>query len=676
MKIGTYYYPEQWPREQWERDLDNIDAMGLGIVHMAEFAWFSLEPKPGQFQFDWLEQAVEMCAKRKLDVILCTPTAAPPVWLSQEHPQTLPADKHGTRMRFGGRRHYSPTSPQYREATTRIVTAMAEKFGNHPSVVGWQIDNEYSGEHDQSDHAHAAFREWLKRKYSTIENLNAAWGCQFWNQYYTDFLQILFPPSADPGYANPHHHLDGQRFWSWAYADFNKLQTDILKPRIGERFITTNFMPMHPTCNPGDMANDLTLFAWDSYPIFGQDKNPPDESYRVADPSGIAFMHDLMNSYKGRWGLLEIQLGQVNWTGMPILPYPGAVRLWLWTAIAHGAEFITTYRYRQPRFGIELFYQALVGPDGVTQNPGGREFVQVIDELKRIKELESAATKIEEPPKKKATTVPAATTNPPAAPSVGLFFDFEQLWYYATMPQARRWDQRQWITQWYASLARLGQKIEIVLPNRPWPKGMSIVVAPGVQMVDETLIKQFDEYASGGGNLVLTCRTGLMDRNGQLWEGPVAKPILPLIGGAIEAYDGLPEGTFGKVEMDGVQHKWGIWGDLMYAEPNTKVLAKYSDQFYAGAAAVLHRKHGKGTVTYCGVNAENTFTDALLDKLIPPTKPPLAKLPPRVQVLRRGKYRIALNYQLVPFDAPAPKGAKFIIGAKKVDPVGVAVWEE
>src|SRR5689334_8066337 len=131
MKIGTYYYPEQWPQEQWERDFDNIVAMGLQVIHMAEFAWFSLEPRPGQFQFDWLEKCIEMCKKRKLDVILCTPAAAPPIWLAQEHPDTLPMDKTGTRMRFGGRRHYSPTSPAYREATTRIVTAMAEKFGNH-----------------------------------------------------------------------------------------------------------------------------------------------------------------------------------------------------------------------------------------------------------------------------------------------------------------------------------------------------------------------------------------------------------------------------------------------------------------------------------------------------------------------------------------------------------------
>jgi beta-galactosidase len=659
MKIGTYYYPEQWPREQWERDFDNIAAMGLQIVHMAEFAWYSIEPKPGEFHFDWLDRCIDMCKARKLDVILCTPTAAPPVWLANEN--TLPVDESGRRTRFGGRRHYSPTSPQYREAAARIVTAMADHFGQHASIVGWQIDNEYSGSHDQSPHAHEAFREWLKRKYQTIDNLNRAWGSQFWNTYYTDFSQILFPPNHDPGYANPHQHLDGQRFWSWAFADFNKLQADILRPRIGNRFITTNFMPFHANCNPMDFASDLTLFAWDSYPVTGWEKNITDESYRLADPSALGIIHDQMASYNGRWALLEIQLGQVNWSGVPVLLHPGAVRLWLWTAFAHGAEFITTYRYRQARFGIELFHHALIGPDGVTQTPGGREFVEVIDEMKRIKE--------DDVPKRRASRT-AAT------PTAGLLFDFEQLWWYATLPQARRWNQRAFLTQWYSAIARLGMRIEIIHPGKPWPKTLAMVVAPGLQMVDDGLIKHMDEYASGGGQLILTCRTGLMDRNGQLWEGPLGRPILPLIGGTIEAYDGLPDEVFGSVELDGVKHRWGVWGDLLYAEPTTKVLAKYADQFYDGAAAVLQVKRGQGSVTYCGVYAEPGFADALVEKIATAAQIPITLLPPRVQVLRRGPYRVALNYQLVSFDAPAPPRARFIVGSRKVDPVGVAVWEE
>jgi hypothetical protein len=301
MKIGTYYYPEQWPREQWSRDFDNIAAMGLQIVHMAEFAWFELEPRPGEFRFDWLDECIEMARQRKLDVILCTPTAAPPVWLYYEYPDSRTLDEFGRPRMFGGRRHYSPTSPAMIEASQRIVTAMADRWGNHPSVIGWQIDNEYSNEFDQTEATQRAFRDWVKRKYETIERLNRSWATQFWNQQLTSFDQVELPRTRDLMYDNPHKLIDAQRFWSWAFANFNKVQADILKARVGDRFITTNFMPFYPLVDPNDMRPDLTLYSWDSYPVGRIPPDQKDETYRIADPAGIGFMHDQMASYTGRF---------------------------------------------------------------------------------------------------------------------------------------------------------------------------------------------------------------------------------------------------------------------------------------------------------------------------------------------------------------------------------------
>jgi beta-galactosidase len=669
MKIGTYYYPEQWPREQWTRDFDRIASMGLQIVHMAEFAWFSLEPEPGKFKFDWLDECLEMCRQRELEVILCTPTAAPPIWLSQQHPDILPVDQHGTRERHGGRRHYSPTSKSLHEATRRIVTAMADHFGGHQSVIGWQIDNEYSGAFDQSDQTHREFQDWLRSKYKTIDELNQKWGNQFWNQYYTDFSQILMPPDRNPRYANPHHHLDASRFWSSAWAQFNKLQADILKPKIGDRFITTNFMPFHLDCDPGEMSEDLTLYAWDAYPVTGWEKNIVDETYRMADPADLGFIHDQMASYTGRWAQLELQPGQVNWSGVPVLLYPGAVRLWLWTAFAHGAEFVTTYRFRQSRFGIELFHHGLMNPDGVTPSPGGRQFVQVVEEMRRV---QGSGFRIQ----KRKSVISSLNPEPRTVnPSVGLLFDFDQLWYFNTLAQARKWDQPAWIKRWYAAIARLALPVKVLHPDRAWPDHLPMIVVPAVQMVDEKLVARLNEYVKAGGHLVLTCRTALMDKTGQLWEGPAAAPIVPLIGGNVEAYDGLPDDTWGQVELDGAKYKWNVWGDLLYSEPNTKVLAKYADQFYASAAAVIQNKHGKGLVTYCGVYAESALVNALMEKLARQSKLDVTVLPARVHLLERDGYKVLLNYQDKPVEAPAPRAAKFVIGSRRVEPAGVAIWK-
>jgi beta-galactosidase len=660
MKIGTYYYPEQWPRQQWQRDFDNIAAMGLQIVHMAEFAWFDLEPAPGDFRFDWLSHCLDLARQRKLEVILCTPTAAPPIWLSQ----TLPLYEGGIVGRFGGRRHYNPLSPEFHDATRRIVQAMADRFGDHPAVIGWQIDNEYSNPFDQSDVTHAAFRRWLRDKYGDIQSLNRAWGNQFWTAYYTDFDQILLPPSRDPKYANPHQCLDASRFWSWAFAAYNRIQADILRPRIGHRFITTNFMPLHPDADPQDMAADLTLFAWDSYPVTGWEKEGDDQTYRLADPAQIGLCHDHMASFRNRLALMELQPGHVNWSGVPVRLFPGAIRLWIWTAFAHGAEFVTTYRFRQPRFGIELFHEGLVGPDGVTPSDGGKQFAQVIEEIRRLD----------------LSRIPKfADETPRSAETVGLVLDFEQLWYYLTLPQARRWNQSKWLAIWYAALSRLGARIRILRPEADWPDDLPLIVAPAVQMIDAKLVSRLDSYARSGGNLVLTCRTGLMDRTGQLWEGPWAAPILPLIGASIEAYDSLRDDRFGQIRFEGKTYPWGVWGDQIAPKGGTEVLATYADQFYAGAAAVTRSRLGKGAVSYFGVCSEPPLVEAFVESLaksIGSERLQATMLPSRVQVLRRGPYRIALNYQDQPVDAPAPASPKFLIGSARMAPADVAVWEE
>jgi beta-galactosidase len=500
-----------------------------------------------------------------------------------------------------------------------------------------------------------------------VDALNRAWACQFWNTYYTDFAQVQLPATREVKYGNPHQVLDAARFWSWAFAQFNKVQTDALKAKIGTRFITTNFMPFHPDVNPSDMAGDFNFMAWDSYPCPGNEKLPVDQNYRLGDPAQMGFMHDYMASFHHRWGLMELQPGQVNWGDTPVHLYPGAVRLWLWTALAHGAEFTTTYRYRQPRFGVEMFHHGLVGTDGTTPTVGGRQFQLAIDEIKRLKATVGTAVA--------PTSESPGTVSTPAS-EVGLVFDFEQLWEFGILPQSKRWDYAQLIRLWYGAFARLGLSVRVLRPGQEWPAELPVIVAPGLQMVGETLVDQMTKYAATGGHLVLTCRTALMDRTGQLFEGPTAKPILPLIGGSIEAYDGLPEGATAQVEMDGKKYPWGVWGDLLYGEPETKTIARYADQFYAGAAAVIQNRYQGGIVTYCGVFGEEAFTDALAERIATQAKLAITPLPARVQLLRRGPYRILLNFTTDAVDAPAPPRTRFLVGTRKVDGAGVAVWRE
>ena len=211
-------------------------------------------------------------------------------------------------------------------------------------------------------------------------------------------------------------------------------------------------------------------------------------------------------------------------------------------------------------------------------------------------------------------------------------------------------------------------------PDRPWPGELAIVVVPGVQMVDDAFVRKIDEYASAGGQLILTCRTATMDKTGQLFEGPIAAPILPLIGGAVEAYDGLPEDVWANVELDGRKFRWGAWAELLYAQEESKIVARYADLFYKDAAAIIQHKRGGGMVTYCGVCGEAALTDALIDRIATTNRIQSLGLPPRTQLSRRDDHWVFVNFQDAAVDAPAPVDADFVIGARRVEPAGVAVW--
>lgn len=653
MKIGTQYFPEQWPRSQWEFDISQMRLLGLQQVHIGKLAWPTLEPRPGEFHFDWLKHCLDLARQRDLGVVLVTPTASPPRWLGEQAP-----DAH--QLSAAGRRFYSPVSEPLRHAAARLLTALVEALADHPALVGWEVSADYATPAHPLPRDERAFAQWLADRYKTIEALNKAWGCEQGHLSYEDFTQLRLPALQDAEQDhNPHQHLDAARFWSWAWGDLAKMQAQIIQPRLASRTLTIRCVTDNWACNPADFVSDGAALGWDNYPVAARPvADGGGENYRLGDPSAIGLTHAVIASFGGRWAQTELQVGQISRGGLPTLPYPGAARLWLWTALAHGAAFANANRFRRPLAGPGLFDDALAHADGASETAGGRQFAQVISELRRL-----------DP----ARLTQATQEKPPA--QVGLIFDAEQFWQFRALPHAGRWDQEVWLRRWYAAFSRLGLNIAIVHPGELPPQPPAILAAPGLQMVERTWIDQFEAYASAGGHLLLTCRSGLMDRRGQLWSGPTAAPILPLIGASIEACDAPPPGASGHVYCEDKPFAWDTWGELLYADDATKVLAKYTDQFYAGAACVTRRKLGEGTVTYCGVFGQQAMIDLLAQRTAERAGLKVLHLPSRVQVLRRGPYHILLNYQDKAVEAPAGPGSRFIVGGARVEASGVAVWE-
>jgi beta-galactosidase len=663
--LGVYYYPEAWPREQWARDIANIRKFGFEFVHLAEFSWAFLEPEEGKYQLDWLDEVVKLAAGQGLKVVLCTPSAAPPVWLVRKHREVLMVDGRGRRLNHGSREHADWTSPVYREYVVRIDTELAKRFGANPAVWGWQIDNELSHYGSGASFTPVVterFRQWLQKKYGTVERLNRDWGNAFWSQMYNRFDQID-PPNALELVAqpNPHALLDFQRWFADDAAEYLRLQAETLRRYVKNQWITTNYMPQYRDVDPVRSARALDVFTWTQYPVHGRPNEGP-LGFRLGDPYFLAFSHGLMRSINGLSGLMELQPGQVNWSNVNPWPLPGAMRLWVMHAFGSGAQLVCTYRYRQPLSGGELYHKGIVETDGVTLSPGGREWVQAMREIVDLRRHR-----------------PANPAMPPAvaARRTAFLIGRDNWWDIDNHLQTERWDTAAHWMRYIRALKSMGAPVDVVTEGRPGTDRYPFLIAPAYQLLDSELVGQWRSYVERGGHLILTARTGHKDRRGHLWEGPWAAPILDLIGASIPMYDLLPGKLTGKVRFEGKEYEWGSWGEVLDPRPGTTVLATYSDQFYAEKPAAVTRRLGRGTVTYVGVDTlDGEFERAVLTRVFATAGAAPLDLPPGLMVDWRDGFWVASNFTGKRQAIPAGPDARLLLGSRQLEPAGVAVWLE
>jgi beta-galactosidase len=655
MRIGVYYYPEAWPSNQWARDIGNIKKLNMEFVHMGEFAWAFMEPTEGKFDFAWLDRNIQLCADQGLKVVLCTPSPAPPVWLSEKHPEILMVDAEGRTMLHGTRQQASWSSEVYRKYVGKIVEELGKRYGNDPRVWGWQLDNElshYGKEPSYDDASQKKFRAWLKNKYGTIDKLNEAWGDAFWSQMYQNFDQIRLPNSKELlAQVNEHAELDAQRWFADEAADYLRFQTGILRKYCGNRqWITSNFMHMFGAVNPALNGNDFEIVTWTHYPAHGNLNEGP-LGFRLGGAAEMSFSH----------GLMELQPGQVNWGDVNPQPYPGAIHLWIMRAFAAGAKIVCTYRYREPLFGPEQYHYGLVGTDGVTPTTGGEQYQQAAQEIAMLR------THLQPDAKE-----PAAY----AARRTALLYNVESRWDIDDHKQTVRWDTMEHILKQYRALKELGCPVDVITEDKDFNKYPFLVV-PAVQLVDEKLVQRWKDYAEQGGNLIITCRTGQKDRHGHLWEGPWAAPILDLIGAKIKFYDTIPAPYSGNVNADGKTFNWMSWAEILEPAAGTTVVATHADQFYAGKPAAVTRKLGKGTVTYIGVDSTDGDLEAqLIRDVFTRAGVPVENLADGFLVDWRDGFWVATNFTEKNQPAPIPPGAKILIGSRDVPTAGVTVWQE
>ena len=449
--LGVCYYPEHWPEAWWEEDAARMAALGLSWVRVGEFAWSRIEPEPGRIELDWLERAIDTLGAAGLKVVLGTPTACPPKWLVDRMPDMLPVDIHGRVRGFGSRRHYDFSHGGYLAEAERITRIVADRLGRHPAVAMWQTDNEYACHEtvlSWSEAARAGFRGWLRSKYGTVDALNERWGNVFWSMEYRSFdeVELPNPTVTEP---NPAHRLDFRRYGSDMVARFDAAQVAILRALSPGRPISHNFMGRELAFDHFKLAEHLDVATWDSYPLgFLSDRSdrPPEfrkEYLRAGDPDFQALHHDLYRAVgHGRWWVMEQQPGPVNWAPFNPAPAPGMVRVWTWEAIAHGAECVSYFRWRQAPFAQEQMHSGLLRSDGA-EAEGHCEAQRVASEITALGARLDAHVEADPAP-------------------VAIVFDYESAWAWQTQPQGAGFDYFSLVFEFYRTLRRAGLDIDMV----------------------------------------------------------------------------------------------------------------------------------------------------------------------------------------------------------------------
>jgi beta-galactosidase len=584
--LGVDYYPDQTPETLWDEDSRMIAETGFTNVRVAEFAWSLMEPSEGKFDFGWLHRAVVTLQKHGIQVILGTPSAAPPPWLTEKYPDVLMVNDQGMTVHPGGRRFTCPTNKVYRRLSLAIATEMARAFADTPGVIGWQIDNEFTLQRwgrCYCKFCRTGFQDWLRSKYGSLDEINKKWGTAFWSQIYTDFSQIPvpLPSNGDP---NPGLALDYDRYQSYANASFLEEQLVMLRKICPKHFVTTNNVgaPLD-TIDLHELYKNLDFVCHDNYPGFAQMFLPG------ASPEALSMMislgHDSMRGVKdGKpFMIMEEQSGKAGQSFFSPPPHKGQIRLWTYQAVAHGAMGINYFRWDTANFGAEEYWHGMLNHDR-SKSPTFEEIKQTVKELKALGQEMLRSSYLA---------------------NTAVFFDLNSAWAIAVQPGNTKLNYASQLTSWYAAIAGSHAGTDVINAEADLSR-YKAVFAPLPYLISQKQAANIRKFVEGGGLFVSGFRLGVKDENSQIVRTPLPGLLRDVMGTTVKDY--MPVYTekvgvkFSSL-LDGPDGSCGMWADVLQPS-SAAVLATYTSGNYAGDPAITINSFGKGKAVYLGADLD------------------------------------------------------------------------
>lgn len=583
---GGDYNPNQWPEEVWKEDMRMFKKAHINSATVNVFSWARIQPAEDRYDFSQLDEIIDMLSRENCEIVLATATGALPAWMAARYPEVERTDYEGRRHKFGQRHNACPNSPVFRKYSRALAGKLAERYGANPHVKCWHISNEYGGE-CYCENCAGAFREWLKKKYGTLEAVNRAWNTEFWGHTFYDWEEIVPPNELSEGIGTEKTafagiSIDYRRFNSDGMLANFISERDAIRAFDQETPITTNLMGTYKGLDYFRWAREMDIVSWDNYPSY----NTP--------WSHTAMTHDLMRGLKDApFMLMEQTPSQQNWQPYNSLKRPGQMRAQSYQTLAHGADTIQFFQLRRSVGACEKFHGAVIGHVGTENTRVFREVEQLGEELERL-----------------SSVIPGSVNEA----RVGMLFDWDNYWAleYTSGPSVDL-TYVSHIHEYYKYFYHRNIPVNLLPVDGDLEK-YSLILAPVLYMVKEGMKEALTSFVENGGTLVLTYMSGIVDQSDNVHLGGYPGPLRELAGVWVEEIDALaPEQSNQVIMTSGESCRCGLVCDLMHLE-GAESLGVYGEDFYKGMPAATRNGFGKGHVYYVGTRMEEQGLAHILDQ--------------------------------------------------------------